>query len=508
MSLTKVTNSMISGAPINVLDYGASPSASAAANTTAINAAMAYAYTVGKPVYLPAGNYNIGATINMVAPMYGDSQWTSVLFPTFVGTAVDVYGYNAGVSHLNNYAKDFGVNYSNVTANASCIALRLMYTSSVTNDQLTGVKFENIRLTNPGYGIRWDGETGKGNLYMVEFNQIYIDSPVYTGVYLSAPSATLDVVLRGINVDCKNPATTATSKGYYLYQITNLLVDSCLASSVVSSSGGEVATFASCHGLTITNFQLEDTKMNGVGIYGASPIQFLTCEDVRFDISNQTPAVNSGGSSYAVYFDNNARNVVALGMRIAGPTLTSGTLGYIGANNTSDLTYFSLIDQTISRASCGFALPNSTKIGPVAIKSGTWVPILTTDGVVGNLTVAYTHQIGNYTKVGNVVTATFSITTSTFTHTTSTGLLLISGLPYAALTVGYLNGTGSLVFQGITKAGYSSIVPISAPSGTSLYFQASGSALAAAYVSLASDMPTGGTVILQGTITYLADSYY
>ena len=56
MALTKVSYSMIAGAPVNVLDFGASPSAPAATNTTAINAALASSTNVN--LYFPPGIYN------------------------------------------------------------------------------------------------------------------------------------------------------------------------------------------------------------------------------------------------------------------------------------------------------------------------------------------------------------------------------------------------------------------------------------------------------------------
>ena len=58
MSLTKVSYSMITGAPINVLDYGASTSASAATNTAAIQAAID-ATPNGGEILIPPGTYNI-----------------------------------------------------------------------------------------------------------------------------------------------------------------------------------------------------------------------------------------------------------------------------------------------------------------------------------------------------------------------------------------------------------------------------------------------------------------
>lgn len=60
MALTKVSYSMIEGAVANILDYGASPSASGAANATAIQAAID---SGAKRVYIPAGDYSVNAII-------------------------------------------------------------------------------------------------------------------------------------------------------------------------------------------------------------------------------------------------------------------------------------------------------------------------------------------------------------------------------------------------------------------------------------------------------------
>lgn len=58
MSLTKATFSMLSGAPINVVDYGADPTGSTN-STAAIQAAI----DAGKSVYFPAGNYAVTGTL-------------------------------------------------------------------------------------------------------------------------------------------------------------------------------------------------------------------------------------------------------------------------------------------------------------------------------------------------------------------------------------------------------------------------------------------------------------
>lgn len=63
MSLTKAHNRMIAGAAINVIDYGASPSASAATNTSAFNTAIAAATG---DVVIPPGTYQINNTIDVL----------------------------------------------------------------------------------------------------------------------------------------------------------------------------------------------------------------------------------------------------------------------------------------------------------------------------------------------------------------------------------------------------------------------------------------------------------
>lgn len=82
MSLTKATYSMIDGACINVLDYGASPSETGANNTTAFQAAIDAAIDQGRPVYVPAGIYQISGTLVVERvsanwdsfSMFGDGQ--------------------------------------------------------------------------------------------------------------------------------------------------------------------------------------------------------------------------------------------------------------------------------------------------------------------------------------------------------------------------------------------------------------------------------------------------
>lgn len=67
----------------------------------------------------------------------------------------------------------------------------------------------------------------------------------------------------------------------------------------------------------------------------------------------------------------------------------------------------------------------------------------------GDLSVVYSTQTGTFTRIGRQVFVSYNLT-CTPTFTTSSGNLRIKGLPYTAVQ----NGTGPVVFQGVTAAGY------------------------------------------------------
>lgn len=77
MSLTKVSYSMIQGAPVNIIDYGASTSS--ADNTEAIQAAI----DTGLDVYIPFGEFICTDTLTMNTPfqtMFGDGPGSQITF--------------------------------------------------------------------------------------------------------------------------------------------------------------------------------------------------------------------------------------------------------------------------------------------------------------------------------------------------------------------------------------------------------------------------------------------
>lgn len=136
----------------------------------------------------------------------------------------------------------------------------------------------------------------------------------------------------------------------------------------------------------------------------------------------------------------------------------------------------------------------------------TWTPVLTCV-TAGNLSVAYTTQVGQGSKHSKDVKLSWNILTSTFTHTTASGNLRITGSPYEVENVTGNVHVGTLRFSGFTKANYTQVVSVITASASNAIINAftggTGQADAAVVIT---DFPTGGTVRLNGTLIFPATS--
>ena len=135
--------------------------------------------------------------------------------------------------------------------------------------------------------------------------------------------------------------------------------------------------------------------------------------------------------------------------------------------------------------------------------NGAWTPTINAT-TPGDLSVSYSTQYGTWQRHGNLVTLHFHLLTSSFTHTTAGGALYIAGLPFFARNVAGEEIVGSVAYSGYTKANYPHMVPRIFSNEGIIVFRLSGSGQT---MSLAAppDFPSGGTVQLQGTISYFVD---
>lgn len=130
-----------------------------------------------------------------------------------------------------------------------------------------------------------------------------------------------------------------------------------------------------------------------------------------------------------------------------------------------------------------------------------WTPVLTCS-TPGNLTIAYSRQIGVIHRVGPLILIQFDIQTSTFTHTTASGEIRITGLPITAINLGVF--PGAFIYQGITKASFTQFAPVLGSSSQEILIEACGSGQTKVSLVI-TELPTAGSVRLQGSLLYFGN---
>lgn len=152
-------------------------------------------------------------------------------------------------------------------------------------------------------------------------------------------------------------------------------------------------------------------------------------------------------------------------------------------------------------------------------EEGTWTPYISIpyydagDPFLGDLSLAYSTQLGTYTKIGQVVHVSFVVVTSTFTHTTlpAYNWLAVRGLPFTVANgdfgfeVNYTQGSG--MFKGTTTASRNTCFTTEASGvtngDTSVVFGYVTDGLVRNYI-MTNDHTSGVNVTIHGTISYIA----
>jgi hypothetical protein len=191
MALTKVTNSMISGAAVNVRDYGATGNGTDD-DTNAFEAAFSEARTNVKEVFIPVGTYRVekpiqltgGVTVRGASLQQTQIYRTSTTPETIRGTSVNAVFYvEGGWNHISdlNIRGSSGAVASSVTG--ILFGANIAAKGSVTNvdvntmayglRDLTGLflyTFNNMQLVSCGVGVDFSSDNQKTS---ITFNQVY-----------------------------------------------------------------------------------------------------------------------------------------------------------------------------------------------------------------------------------------------------------------------------------------------------------------------------------------------
>lgn len=239
MSLTKVSYSMITGAVVNVLDYGADPTG-VADSTAAIQNAINYAATlgptsVGNVVYMPPGQYKTTSTITTgtTSPVGQVALVGAGLYATIIKPDGDFTVLNV----ITSYAETGGFTIEwPVTAAASIPSTRIGVEIASGDFQFSYATLKNVTVSYAyrGFILRdWTGQP-LGTAYLCTLQQLTAFRCADWGFYFD--SKTGSTTLRMIHCYVRGDNSSGGAqygKGVYAINFNDiyteqLAIDQCL----------------------------------------------------------------------------------------------------------------------------------------------------------------------------------------------------------------------------------------------------------------------------------------
>lgn len=175
MSLTKVSYSMITGAPVNVLDYGADPT-----NTNDSTAAMQAAHNTGKLVYYPAGSYKFTSITLTDGGIIGDGPNLTVLYQNSATLNGIVYT-PTGTLPIGPLFRDFQIQALVTKTSGALLTVNALSSSN----SVVGTIIDNVWF----YQLYYDGLIMNDQVFYTVSNCHFVN---YSNVGFAQASATTD----------------------------------------------------------------------------------------------------------------------------------------------------------------------------------------------------------------------------------------------------------------------------------------------------------------------------
>lgn len=323
MALTKATYSMINGASVNVLDYGASTTNTASQNNAAFALALA-AVASGGLLYIPTGTYQLSSTLaipSSVTVQGNGRNNTRLNFTGCTGLQSANGNQNVRIEGLyitgNSTASTYGVNVVN---NPRGFVMRDCYIDgfgtsgngagvSLSNDttyDMWGALLEQVIVEGCGRGIVLNNTNATTLISCI--------ARLNLGHSLVAIASTITNVIGGLY---ENPVgSPATQYNIYFDQCQQFTITGVWSENAVTRN----LILANCNDGVVTGCLFDNIQGAGpnVAVTGGNNITFIRCkvENIEsgetgvyvdsFAASVDTSGINEGGVNLGTLVNNNS----------------------------------------------------------------------------------------------------------------------------------------------------------------------------------------------------------
>jgi hypothetical protein len=271
MSLTKVSYSMVTGAPANVLDYGADLTG-VADSTSAINAALA----ASNIVYMPPGIYKTTSSINVGASqqLYGASSGTIIRSTLASGAAAIVVGNPA------NNVLSYGCVVRDLTISPQVGSTIGMKMYSLVNASIVNIQIQPYDVKTNTTGFVLDG----GASAFFNLFENLLCNHCHIGFKATTTGASYPTIQTFINFSSFGDLSygDTTSIGF-LFE--NVATNSCGINSVIVGGNveqcGTGVSIVNISSLTFTGLRFEQNTVDILAGTFTSNCNFISCKYIE-----------------------------------------------------------------------------------------------------------------------------------------------------------------------------------------------------------------------------------
>jgi len=418
MALTKVSYSMITGASVNVKDYGAVGDGSTD-DTAAIQAAINYASSIGATLIFPTGVFKCLSTL--IFKNNVSYQGAGLSASGLIGTVISYAGTSDAIQ-INNPINSSTSAYINIRNIYVFCTTKTSGKAAIADVGSTYLNLENVRVYGNDYGVILD----QSEVVSIRNCNIGVTTAGTAGLWL-----------------VNNAAHTIGASAFFTNRIT---VDGCQfdagsTGQCIADDGGVSHTFTNnnfngggtgirctnVQGLLISGNEFEAATNNSISFntttLASATGNYCTTVTVNsnyFSSSTVNPVVIFQSSSVQKYIgcSNNFNNANVAGAPYSG--VAAGVFDFYGVGNYQTGIGSQVVGNTVSPL---------TSYTPTFASSNA-------DASIGNGTIS-----GNYVRTGANITVTINFAVGS-TTTKGTGQWWF-GLPFAC--AGAIINVGSFI---------------------------------------------------------------